>query len=161
MMPRSDPPPPGWYPDPEGGSRLRWWHGTDWSDRYRPPPTPSELHRAATARDSAAHGTAPISAAGGPRRGLARAEVDEIVAQVRQIARSEVDRAAEQFEQRTRAAARELQPLVSQYTNRIIRWVRIALVVLVLAVIVWVVFQAIAQVTFLEWLGDRLDSLTD
>ena len=34
----ADAPPPGWYPDPEGGSRLRWWDGTDWSDRYRPRP---------------------------------------------------------------------------------------------------------------------------
>lgn len=37
MRPK-DAPPPGWYPDPLGGSRLRWWEGRDWADRFRPPP---------------------------------------------------------------------------------------------------------------------------
>ena len=43
-MKRSDAPPPGWYPDPEGGARLRYWEGDDWSDRFRhrPPITPDQ-----------------------------------------------------------------------------------------------------------------------
>jgi hypothetical protein len=30
--------PPGWYPDPAGTGRLRWWDGTAWTDQYSTPP---------------------------------------------------------------------------------------------------------------------------
>jgi hypothetical protein len=161
---RADAPPPGWYPDPEGGARLRWWHGTDWSDRYRPPPTEAELHRiaglAATSdRPAATPAGAPTTS--GERRAVARSEVEAIVAEVRQAARSEVQRAADVFSQRARAATRELQPLVTEYTNRIVRWLRIIVIIVILAVIAWFVFEAIAQVTFFDWLGERIDNLTN
>ena len=32
MEAHGPPPPPGWYPDPEGGPRRRWWDGTRWSE---------------------------------------------------------------------------------------------------------------------------------
>ena len=35
------------------------------------------------------------------------------------------------------------------------------LLIAVVAVIAWFVFEAVAQATFFEWLGDRIDSLTD
>jgi hypothetical protein len=30
--------PPGWYPDPAGTGRLRWWDGSTWTDQYSTPP---------------------------------------------------------------------------------------------------------------------------
>lgn len=30
-------PPPGWFPDPAGSGRLRWWSGTAWTDHVHPP----------------------------------------------------------------------------------------------------------------------------
>jgi Protein of unknown function (DUF2510) len=159
-MQQVQPPPAGWYPDPEGGSRLRWWLGTDWSDRYRPPPTPSELQRTAASRE-APDVLASVPARVSGRPALNRQEVDEIVSQVRQIARSEVDRAADAFSQRVQTATRQVQPLITEYTNKILRWVKIVSIVIVLGLIAWFVFQTVAQVTILEWLGDRIDSLTD
>lgn len=28
--------PAGWYPDPQDGSRERWWNGSSWSDAWQP-----------------------------------------------------------------------------------------------------------------------------
>jgi Protein of unknown function (DUF2510) len=35
-------PPAGWYKDPSGGARERWWDGFQWQERWRPvtPPPP-------------------------------------------------------------------------------------------------------------------------
>ena len=155
-MGRADAPPAGWYPDPEGGSRLRWWDGTDWAPDYRAPPTPSELHRRAAIVEP--RQPPERLAPGAP---LSRVEMEEVVSQVRQVARSEVDRAADIFTQRAQTATRQIQPLVTEYTNRIVRTLRIAAIVVVVLVIAWFVFQAVAEVTFLEWLGERIDNLTN
>lgn len=32
-------PAPGWYPDPVGSQRLRWWNGGSWTEQYQPMPT--------------------------------------------------------------------------------------------------------------------------
>jgi uncharacterized membrane protein YhaH (DUF805 family) len=32
----SAPPPADWYPDPDGGSYLRWWNGIAWGDQTKP-----------------------------------------------------------------------------------------------------------------------------
>lgn len=32
-------PAPGWYPDPAGSPRLRWWNGGMWTEQYQPIPT--------------------------------------------------------------------------------------------------------------------------
>jgi hypothetical protein len=154
-MRRAEAPPAGWYPDPEGGTRLRWWEGEDWTPQYRAPPTPSELqrHAAAVRPPAPEHG-----AKGAP---LARTDMEEVVSQVRQVARSEIDRAAGVFAQRAQAATRQVQPLISEYTTRITRILRISAIVVAVLLVAWFAFQAVAEVTFFEWLGDRIDRLTD
>jgi hypothetical protein len=92
---------------------------------------------------------------------LSRADTEEIISQVRQAARSEIDRAADLFSARARAATRDIQPLVTQYTNVFFRWLRLLLGVVAVLVIAWVVFQVIAQQSFFDWLGDRIDNLTE
>ena len=165
-MKASEAPPVGWYPDPEGGVRLRWWDGTDWTDSYRSRPSPGELlarGRAGMAQPGPS-APSPDEVIGSSRYemgGLARRDAEEILSQVRQVARSEVDRAADLFTQRARAVTSEIQPLVSRYTSRIVRWLRIALVVAVVLVGAWIAFQIFAQVSLFEWIGDRIDSLTD
>lgn len=87
-------------------------------------------------------------------------EAEEIISQVRQAARSEVDRAADLFSARARQATREIGPLVTEYSNKVLRWLRIAAVVIVLLLVAYVVFQVVAQASFFEWLGDRIDDLS-
>lgn len=162
----ADAPPAGWYPDPAGGSRLRWWEGTDWTDHYRPRPTVSEIDQTFAYHGEAAASAVgratglPVTATPEYRREVRR-ESEEIIAEVRKVARDEVDRAADLFSQRARAATRELQPLISQYTTKFFRWLRIALVIVVVLVIAWFVFQLIVQQSLFDWLGDRIDNLTE
>lgn len=35
------PVPAGWYPDPAGGPKSRWWDGTQWTDNFQEPYTPA------------------------------------------------------------------------------------------------------------------------
>jgi hypothetical protein len=155
-----DAPPAGWYPDPEGGSRLRWWEGTDWSDRWRAPPTPgvTEIQEvaAAQARDE-------FDQVGGHvgMGGLNRRDSEEIISQVRQAARAEAERAAQLFGDQAMRVTSQITPLVTQYTNKFMRWVRIVAVIGVIIGIAWVAWQIFAQVSLFDWIGDRIDNLTD
>lgn len=160
-----DAPPAGWYPDPEGGSRLRWWEGTDWSDRYRAPPTRSEVDRRqlvqATHREEQ-HGFASDEHDAKVQMGsLNRQDSEAIINQVRMAARSEAERAAGMFRQEARSAADSLSPLISEYTSKLVRWIRIISVIAIVLLIGWVAFQIFAQVSLFEWIGDRIDNISD
>jgi Protein of unknown function (DUF2510) len=162
-MKLTDAPPSGWYPDPRGGTRLRWWDGGDWTDDYRVRPTQHEL--ALRAGGAAAGPPTPSEPAAlselAEYKRTVRQDSEAIIAEVRQVARSEVERAADLFSARARAAAREIQPLITQYTMKFTRLFKIASVILVIALVGWFVFQFIVQQSFYDWIGDRIDNLTD
>ena len=158
-----DAPPAGWYPDPDGGSRLRWWEGTDWSDRYRAPPTRSEVdRRVLTSSTHDEDHQVRLEDYQLPQAvSRSRRDNDAMVEQVRLAARAEAERAAQMFGAQARSAVGQVQPLITQYTSRITRLIRLLSVVAIIVLIVWVAFQIFVEVTLFEWIGDRIDNITD
>lgn len=151
----------GWYPDPDGGSRLRWWEGTDWSDRWRAPPTAGVVE-VVEARAAEGHGSVADDAGGHMNVGsLNRRDSEAIINQVRMTARAEAERAAGMFRHEARSAVRDVSPLITQYTNKLIRWIRSLSVLAIVLLIGWVAFQIFAQVSLFEWVGDRIDNITN
>ena len=92
---------------------------------------------------------------------FSRRDADELLAEMRSSARSEIDRAAEMFSQRAEAATRQIQPLISEYTSRMARILRIGAVIAVLVVVGWILFQVMVQASVFDWLGDRIDNLSE
>lgn len=159
-MRRVDAPLAGWYPDPGSRTRLRWWDGEDWSDIRRAPPSDVELTNAEEHHTfQQANEFAPAMQA--PTTGITRADADQIIAEVRNVARAEIDRAAEEFSQRATAAARSFTPLISEYTNKLMRWVKLAVAVAIVLLVAWFLFQVFAQASLFEWIGDRIDNLSE
>lgn len=93
--------------------------------------------------------------------GYSRQEAADIIAEVRNVARSELDRAAEQFSQRATTAVRSVTPLISEYTSKFFRYLRLAIGLAVALFVLWLVLQAIASQSLFDWIGDRIDNLTD
>ena len=167
-MRRVDAPRAGWYPDPESRTSLRYWDGLDWTDARRSPPSAAELlsFEQREAFEAAHRYVAPqmesaSQAARGAKSWVSSGDSQQIVDDVRRAARSEVDRAADLFSQRARQMQRDIVPLVSDYTNRIVRWIRFAAIAAVVLLVAYFVFQVVAQASLFEWIGDRIDNFTD
>jgi hypothetical protein len=165
-MRRVDAPRAGWYPDPESRTNLRWWDGLDWTDARRAPPSQAELISfEQQAAFEAAHRLEPpttaVASSAVDAARSSRADSQQVIEDVRRAARSEVDRAADVFARQARAMQQDIAPLISQYTNRLIRWVRFAVIVATVLLIAYFVFQVVAQASLFEWIGDRIDNLTD
>ncbi len=157
-MRRINAPGAGWYPDPQSRTKLRWWDGLDWTEARRAPPSSAELisFEEQTAIE-AAHELTPQRVPAG----YSRADSQEIIEGVRAATRTEVDRAADLLERRARSLTRDLTPLITQYSSRVIRWIRFAAIVATVLLVAWFVFQVVAQASMFEWIGDRIDNLTD
>ena len=153
-----DAPRAGWYPDPDGRERLRWWDGLDWTNIRRAPPSTAELTRAEA---NMVH-DAPVGQGQqvGQQQygGYSRQDTQEIIAEVRTVARQELDRAADEFSARAATAVRSVTPLITEYTSKLLRWVKFALALATVLFIAWLVFQAIASQSFFDWIGDRIDT---
>ncbi|NND75909.1 MAG: DUF2510 domain-containing protein [Ilumatobacter sp.] len=160
-MRRVDAPRPGWYPDPGHRTRLRWWDGEDWTDIRRAQPSESELEHYEDAHPTAMPQMTQSGRQIVPGDALTRRDADQIIAEVRNVARAEIDRAADVFSQRATHAARSFQPLITEYTSKLLRWVRIAMIIATILLVGWFVFQVIFQASLFEWIGDRIDNLTD
>ena len=159
-MRKVDAPRAGWYPDPGSRTNLRWWDGEDWSDIRRAPPSDIELtyYEESHPLHAAAQATAQRMPAGDA---LTRRDADQIIAEVRNVARAEIDRAAEVFSARATTAARSFTPLISEYTTKLTRWVKIAVIVAIILLVGWFLFQVVLQASLFEWIGDRIDNVTN
>lgn len=158
-MKLEDAPPPGWYPDPEGGGSLRWWEGTDWGAARRVPASTAEV---ANALRAAAEVLPPDRFDRGiPEIPGSQRETRQMISQMREAAREEAEAAGQLLTRKVTAAIDQLQRTVADYVGPTLRWFKIALVTVAILVIVWFVIQFIAQVTLLEWFGDRIDNLTN
>ncbi|MEP4648604.1 MAG: DUF2510 domain-containing protein, partial [Ilumatobacter sp.] len=152
------------YPDPQSRTSLRWWDGFDWSDIRRAPPSNAELIAAEQLREFFADNelvAAGRHAGSQAAAGMSRQDSQQMVEEVRMAARQEIDRAAQQFSDRATTAVRRVTPLISEYTNKLTKWVRRAVVISIVLLAAYFVFQVIAQKSFLDWVGDRIDSVTD
>ena len=160
-MRREDAPRAGWYPDPQGRDNLRYWDGLDWTEARRAPPSQAELlsYESLMAAVQPFQYTPPSVAEGSP--GHVSADSQQVIDEVRRATRSEIDRAALMFSERAQAMRRNIEPLISQYTNRLVKWIRIAAIVAVVLLVAYFVFQVVAQASLFEWIGDRIDNLND
>ncbi len=83
------------------------------------------------------------------------------MAEVRNAARSEIERAAQMLSVQMRQATREMPPLISEYANKLTRLVKRLVIIFVIVVVVWIVFQIWAEQSLFDWIGDRIDNLSD
>ena len=155
-----DAPPAGWYPDPDGKTRLRWWDGLDWTDIRRAPPSNAELMVAEENREFFENAQLPVGQIQRPE-GVSQQDASQIIAEVRNVARQEVDRAAQEFSNRATNAVRSITPLITEYGSDVKKWIRRIVIVGIVLLVAYFVFQVVVQASFFDWLGDRIDNVTD
>jgi ribonuclease HI len=165
-MRRTDAPPAGWYPDPENLTELRWWDGLDWTEARRATPSDAELraYGQALETDRRLRATATQAAADAqqPIQGWSsRHDTTAVVEEARRAARSEVDRTADRWAYQARQMRADIEPLISKYTSRLVRWIKIAVIVAIVLLVAYFVFQVVAQANLFEWIGERIDNITD
>lgn len=153
-----DAPRAGWYPDPQSRTKLRWWDGLDWSDIWRAPPSGAELIAAEELHKFGQPQPVP-SGTPPPMSGLSRQDANAIIEEVRNVARSEIDRATQEFSNRATTAVRSFTPLITEYTSQLKKWVRRAIIIAIVLLTAYFIFQVVAQASFFEWLGDRIDNI--
>lgn len=158
-MRRADAPPPGWYPDPTRRDQLRWWDGLDWTNRRRAPAVKADWVQEAldTTEDGARPGATRTPA--GRASSMSRQEVAEVIAEARRAAREEADRAIDKLSDRARDATRRLEPLIGEYGDRAMSWIRNLFIVIVALIVLWMVLQTVGQASLLDWIGDRVDNI--
>ena len=71
----------------------------------------------------------------------------------------EVDRAGTRFSDQARDATRRIEPLISQYGDRVMKWIRNLGIIAIALVVLWMLLQTFAQTSLMDWLGDRVDTL--
>ena len=155
-----DAPRAGWYPDPDGKTRLRWWDGLDWTDIWRAPPSNAELIAAEQNREFFENANVP----GGfvpSTQAVSQQDASQIIAEVRNVARQEVDRAAQEFSNRATNAVRSVTPLITEYASDVKKWIRRIVIIGIVLLVAYFVFQVVVQASFFEWIGDRIDNVTD
>ncbi len=166
-MKAADAPPAGWYPDPTGRSGLRWWDGLDWTDHRRAPLPTARQEFTAIGHDdepttpAASTPDSPSTLKSARRQAKTSDETAELMAEARKAARAEVDRAVQEFSNRARDARRQFQPIVDEYGDRVMRGLKIAGIVVVALAVLWMVLQTWGQTSVLNWIGDRIDSITE
>jgi hypothetical protein len=162
-MRKADAPAPGWFPDPLNRTSLRWWDGGDWTDHRRAMPSTAEVtsyaleqQELSAAGSAAVGGFIPAS-----RAAFDQIDTGQIIEEVRAATRDELDRAAGELTRHADAAVRSFSPLISSYTNKAFRWLRVALALAVIVLVAWFVFRVFLDATLFDWIGDRIDNFTD
>ncbi|MEE8602698.1 DUF2510 domain-containing protein [Euzebya tangerina] len=188
VVTRADAPAPGWYPDPSQPARLRWWDGTDWTDHRRVGPATLSLDHmpgAGTERSTSEQGSRGGSSSGalgmatatGLRSGLktearrqssgassgdapfTKNDAKAMVNDLKRSTRGELERATNQLTKQASDLRSQLEPLITEYGTKALRWVRRIGVILAVLYVAYLIISAQVQTSLVEWVGDRLDAL--
>lgn len=157
--------PAGWYPDPSGGTRLRWWDGEDWTDHFRTRPLDSFGHGFPDAASGmvAAQGAAgelgsrDVDRIVGAVQNTTRTEMNRAVGEIQQAARGEVDRVVGEV----RRQVNNVTPLITDTVGQVTRYLRWAAIIAFLLVVAYFVIQIVAGIGIAELVGDIADRIID